>query len=163
AERSQTAAGEISKLSATSVDVAERSGEMLSKLVPDIQKTSELVQEISASSNEQNSGAEQINKSIQQLDQVIQQNAGAAEELSSTSEELASQAVQLQNSIDFFKVTHGGGRQSSGGAVRTTKNIARSEGRHDTGNAPRELKKRGATIELGQAGADTKDTEFEKY
>lgn len=113
AERSQTAAGEIGKLSATSVEVAEKSGAMLSKLVPDIQKTSELVQEISASSNEQNSGADQINKAISQLDQVIQKNAGAAEELSSTSQELSSQAVHLQNSIEFFKVDRS---RSSAGA-----------------------------------------------
>jgi len=105
AERSQTAAAEISTLSFGSVQVAEKAGEMLSRLVPDIQKTSELVQEISAASNEQNSGADQINKALQQLDQVIQQNAGAAEELSSTSEELASQADQLQRTISFFKVT----------------------------------------------------------
>jgi methyl-accepting chemotaxis protein len=108
AERSQHAAGEISVLSASSVDVAERAGEMLNKLVPDIQKTSELVQEITAASNEQNSGAEQINKAIQQLDQVIQQNAGATEEMASTSEELASQALQLNETISFFKINEKG-------------------------------------------------------
>ena len=104
AERSQTAAGEISKLSLSSVDVAEKAGSMLTKLVPDIQKTSELVQEISASSKEQASGTDQINNAIQQLNQVIQQNAGAAEEMSSTAEELSSQAEQLQSTIAFFKV-----------------------------------------------------------
>ena len=104
AERSQSAAGEISKLSVSSVDVAERAGVMLTQLVPDIQKTAELVQEISASSREQDTGASQINKAIQQLDQVIQQNAGAAEEMSSTSEELSGQAEQLQSAIAFFKV-----------------------------------------------------------
>jgi methyl-accepting chemotaxis protein len=104
AERSQTAAGEIAKLSATSVDVAERAGQMLTQLVPNIQKTAELVQEISAASKEQDTGAGQINKAIQQLDQVIQQNAGAAEEMSSTAEELSGQAEQLQSTIAFFKV-----------------------------------------------------------
>jgi len=104
AERSQTAAGEISKLSSASVEVAEKAGEMLAKLVPDIQKTAELVQEISAASNEQNAGAEQINKAIQQLDQVIQQNASASEEMASTAEELAGQSEQLQNTIGYFKV-----------------------------------------------------------
>ncbi|CAN2040704.1 methyl-accepting chemotaxis protein [Candidatus Magnetomoraceae bacterium gMMP-15] len=104
AERSQTAAGEIVKLSTSSVDIAEKAGEMLSKLVPDIQKTAELVQEISAASNEQNSGADQINKAIQQLDNVIQQNAATAEEIASTSEELSSQAEQLENNIEFFKI-----------------------------------------------------------
>jgi methyl-accepting chemotaxis protein len=104
AERSQTAAAEISQLSGTSTQVAEKAGAMLTKLVPDIQKTAELVQEITASSKEQSSGADQINNAIQQLNQVIQQNAGAAEEMASTAEELSSQAEQLQSSIAFFKV-----------------------------------------------------------
>ena len=103
AERSQSAAAEISKLSGSSVQIAERAGEMLEKLVPDIQKTAELVQEINGASTEMNSGSEQINKAIQQLDQVIQQNAGAAEEMSSTAEELSSQAEHLQSTIEFFK------------------------------------------------------------
>jgi methyl-accepting chemotaxis protein len=103
AERSQKAAAEISELSSNSVDIAVTAGELLSKMVPDIQRTAELVQEISASSKEQDTGAEQINKAIQQLDQVIQQNAGASEEMSSTSEELASQAEQLQSTIAYFK------------------------------------------------------------
>lgn len=104
AERSQTAAAEISKLSSSGVSVAEGAGEMLTKLVPDIRKTAELVQEISSSSNEQNSGTAQINKALQQLDQVIQQNAAASEEMASTCEELSSQAEQLQTAIDFFKI-----------------------------------------------------------
>ncbi|HOF58884.1 MAG TPA: methyl-accepting chemotaxis protein [Syntrophorhabdaceae bacterium] len=104
AERSQVAAGEISKLSTSSVEVAEKAGEMLGKIVPDIQKTAELVSEINAASNEQNTGSEQINKAIQQLDHVIQHNASATEEMASTSEELSSQALQLQDTIAFFKV-----------------------------------------------------------
>jgi methyl-accepting chemotaxis protein len=115
AERSQTAAGEISKLSTSSVEVAEKAGQMLAKLVPDIQKTAELVQEISAASKEQTSGADQINGAIQQLNQVIQQNAGAAEEMSSTAEELSSQAEQLQSTIGFFKVAEDGSRRISSG------------------------------------------------
>jgi methyl-accepting chemotaxis protein len=107
AERSQTAAAEISKLSTTSVDVAEKAGAMLLQIVPDIQKTAELVQEISAASNEQNAGTEQINKAIQQLDQVIQQNASASEEMASTSEELTSQAERLLEAIAFFNVGDG--------------------------------------------------------
>ncbi len=104
AERSQLAAGEIGTLSGSSVEIAEKAGKMLTRLVPDIQKTAELVQEINAASNEQNSGADQINKAIQQLDQVIQQNASASEEMASTSEELAAQAEQLQSTISFFKL-----------------------------------------------------------
>lgn len=105
AERSQTAAGEISRLSGASVEVAEKAGEMLQQMVPDIQKTAELVQEISCASNEQNSGSEQVNKAIQQLDQVIQQNASASEEMASTAEELSSQAERLQDSIGFFTLS----------------------------------------------------------
>lgn len=104
AERSQHAAAEISELSGSSVEVAEQAGRMLSEMVPDIQRTAELVQEISAASKEQDTGAEQVNQAIMQLDQVIQQNASASEEMASTSEELSSQAEQLQDTIAFFKV-----------------------------------------------------------
>ena len=104
AERSQNAAGEISLLSTSSVAIAEQAGEMLQKMLPDIQKTAELVQEISAASREQDTGAEQINKAIQQLDSVIQQNASASEQMASTSEELSGQADQLQQSISYFRI-----------------------------------------------------------
>ncbi len=104
AERSQGAAGEIGYLSASSVDIAERAGAMLAKLVPDIKKTAELVQEISAASKEQAGGADQINGAIQQLNRVVQQNAGAAEEMSTMSEELSAQAVQLQSAMAFFRM-----------------------------------------------------------
>lgn len=117
AERSQKAAAEISGLSASSVEVAEKAGELLVKMVPDIQRTADLVQEISAACKEQDTGSEQINKSIQQLDQVIQQNASASEEMASTSEELASQAEQLQNTIAFFRFEEAGvARRSATGA-----------------------------------------------
>ena len=111
AERSQASATEISRLSGTSVEVAERAGAMLTKLVPDIQKTAELVQEISAASQEQTSGADQINSSIQQLNQVIQLNAGAAEEMAATSEDLLSQSEQLHETMLFFKGVEGAVRR----------------------------------------------------
>ena len=104
AERSQAAAAEISTLSGTTVKAAQSAGEMLSKLVPDIQRTAELVEEISAGSREQNAGANQINTAIQQLDKVTQQNTSAAEQMSATSEELASQAEQLQSAISYFRI-----------------------------------------------------------
>jgi methyl-accepting chemotaxis protein len=86
---------------------------MLSKLVPDIQKTAALVQEISAASKEQDSGTRQINQAIQQLDQVTQQNAATSEELFATAEELAAQAEQLTQTMHFFDV--GEEAASSGG------------------------------------------------
>ncbi len=113
AERSQASAGEIGKLSASSVEVAERAGEMLTRIVPDIQKTAELVQEISAACREQDSGADQVNKAIQQLDEVIQRNASASEEMASTSEELSGQAEQLLSAISFFTVNGQGDRAGS--------------------------------------------------
>jgi methyl-accepting chemotaxis protein len=104
AERSQESAAEIIHLSNSSREVSERSGQMLEQLVPDIQKTSELVAEISAASGEQSTGAEQVNRAIQQLDQVTQQNATASEEMASTSEELSAQAGQLQDAVGYFKI-----------------------------------------------------------
>ncbi|MBF0400321.1 MAG: HAMP domain-containing protein [Magnetococcales bacterium] len=104
AERSQMAAGEISQLSSSSVDVAEKAGGIINKLVPDIQKTAELIQEINASSQEQSQGAVQINQAIQQLDHVIQQNAGASEEMAATAEELSAQAETMAHSISFFNL-----------------------------------------------------------
>jgi methyl-accepting chemotaxis protein len=104
AERRQKAAGEITQLSGTSVDVAEKAGELLARILPDVQKTAELVQEISAASREQDTGAAQINRALQQLDQVIQGNASSSEEMNGTSEELAQQAAQLQAAVRFFKL-----------------------------------------------------------
>ncbi|MBZ0156484.1 MAG: methyl-accepting chemotaxis protein [Alphaproteobacteria bacterium] len=179
AERSQTAAGEISQLSSSSVQVAERAGEMLAKLVPDIQKTAELVQEISAASREQDAGAEQINKAIQQLDQVVQQNASASEEMASTAEELSSQAEQLQGSIGFFNV----GDRGEGIGVparkvlpaRTRKTMPVASGRPALAHAARgagakepsparERRPSGVALDLGGAGVgDEHDGEFERY
>jgi methyl-accepting chemotaxis protein len=107
AERSQKAAGEINELSTSSVAVAEMAGQMLAAMVPNIQKTAELVQEIAAASREQDAGAEQIGKSIQQLDAVIQQNASASEEMAATAEELSGQAEQLSAMIAFFTLNEG--------------------------------------------------------
>ena len=102
AERSRVAAEEINELANSSVTVAELAGEKLNKLVPDIQKTSGLVQEISAASNEQNAGASQINRAIQQLNQVIQQNASGSEQIAVTAEQLTTHSEQLKEVTSFF-------------------------------------------------------------
>jgi methyl-accepting chemotaxis protein len=104
AERSQAVAVEINTLSLTSVEVAEQAGQLLNRIVPDIQKTAEMVMEISSASAEQNAGAEQINKAIQQLDKVVQQNAGASEEMAATAAGLSSQAEQLLSTVSSFKM-----------------------------------------------------------
>jgi len=105
AERSGSAAAEISELSTGSVKIAENAGEMLNQMVPDIKRTAALVQEITAASNEQSAGAQQINNAIQQLDNIIQSNAASSEELASTSEELSAQAEQLKSTIAFFNTS----------------------------------------------------------
>lgn len=165
AERSQNAAGEISTLSISSVQVAEKAGEMLAHILPDIQKTAELVQEINAASKEQDSGAEQINKAIQQLDQVIQQNAGASEEMASTAEELSSQAEQLQDNIAFFRI----GETEPAKKVREKKipmkdshaSPAVEDIRHAKANGYHK-KAVGHDLDMGEA-IDGLDGDFEKY
>jgi methyl-accepting chemotaxis protein len=161
AERSQAAAGEISTLSTRSVQVAEAAGEMLNKMVPDIQKTAELVQEISASSKEQDTGAEQISKAIQQLDTVIQQNASASEEMASTSEELSSQAEQLKDAIGFFRVDTDMMRSSAGTSRRPAqkKRVQIAHAGHMVAK-PATRKSSGVAIDLT---SDHLDDEFEKY
>jgi methyl-accepting chemotaxis protein len=104
AERSAEAANEIDKKSKSGVSIAEKAGQQLSEVVPEIEKTSSLVQEIAASSNEMTSGSEQINTAVQQLSEVTQQNAAASEELATSAEELSSQADQLKDVVSFFKI-----------------------------------------------------------
>jgi methyl-accepting chemotaxis protein len=174
AERSQKAAAEISQLSSVSVEVAETAGAMLNRMLPDIQKTAELVQEICAASKEQDAGAEQINRAIQQLDQVIQQNAGASEEMSSTAEELSSQAEQLQSVISFFKIdghgagaetrraAHGARREKAGkthGQPRIAHIKPAGQNQRGTAYAPAE----GMNLHLDDAGGDELDKTFERY
>jgi methyl-accepting chemotaxis protein len=105
AERCRTAAQEIGGLAAANVQIAERSGGLLTELVPAIQKTADLVQEVASTSREQAAGVNQINGAISQVGLVTQRNAAGAEELSSTAEELASQAEALQEMISFFRVS----------------------------------------------------------
>jgi len=102
AERSQVAALEIGELSTSSVEMAERAGRLLGEMLPSINKTSDLVQEITAASEEQAAGVSQINSAMNQLNQVTQQNASSSEELASTAEEMSTQAEQLQQSMSFF-------------------------------------------------------------
>jgi len=112
AERSQTAAKDIGELASSSVDVAQRSGRLLTDLVPTIRKTADLVREVTAASIEQSGGVAQINRAMTLVDQVTQRNASASEELASTAEEMSSQAEALQQTIAYFKIN--GGRDVAG-------------------------------------------------
>ena len=165
AERSQHAAAEISELSRSSVEVAEQAGNMLSKMVPDIQRTAELVQEIAAASKEQDTGAEQVNKAITQLDQVIQQNASASEEMASTSEELSSQAEQLQDTISFFKIGNtDNGYRSQPKQLKTSGRKPALAITHIKGGGKGQGKGgRGFELEMGGGGTDKLDEEFERF
>jgi methyl-accepting chemotaxis protein len=166
AERSQKAAAEINQLSANTLKVSEKSGEMLDKLVPDIQRTAELVQEITAASKEQDTGAEQINKALQQLEQVIQQNASASEEMASTTEELTGQSDQLVSALGFFHTGDEGGGERKVASSKATRPAqatparAAKSGGHATGTGA----KTGGGVNLRLKDKhDELDGEFERY
>ena len=173
AERSQSAAAEISGLSGQTVQVATEAGEMLARLVPDIRKTAELVSEISAACREQDIGASQINEAIQQLDKVTQQNAGASEEMSATSEELAAQAEELQASIAFFKVDNAGGNKMQ--ASRSQPIKAQPKGRAPAkpaykapaskagqSVASQQARVKGLMLDMSMGGPDADDSDFKE-
>ncbi|MBN2652454.1 MAG: methyl-accepting chemotaxis protein [Spirochaetales bacterium] len=104
AERSQHAAGEITELSAKTMDTSLESSKLLVALVPEIEQTANLVDQISSASEEQDIGVDQISRSILELDKVIQLNASSSEELSATSHELSAEADKLLHMIGFFKI-----------------------------------------------------------
>jgi len=107
AERSQEAAQEIGALSGRNLQVADRSGKLLTQIVPEIVKSSEMMQDIAQASQEQNAGASQVNRAVMQLTDVIQQNASAAEEMSTSSQEMKEQAILLEKGISFFAIDEG--------------------------------------------------------
>ncbi|MDL2403990.1 methyl-accepting chemotaxis protein, partial [Rhizobium mayense] len=170
AERSQSAAAEISSMSSDTVKAAAEAGEMLGRLVPDIRKTAELVSEISAACREQDIGAAQINEAIQQLDKVTQQNAGASEQMSATSEELAAQAEELQTSIAFFKVDTAGSKSSArkspakaaahkvAAAPLSNRRAAPANPAHTV--AAQQARAKGFALDLSMGGPDAGDADF---
>ena len=165
AERSQLAATEINEVSSLSVDIAQKSGNLLNSVVPNIQKTSDLVQEITASSIEQNSGADQVNNAIQQLNQVVQENAATAEEMAAGAEELNAQAETLKDIISFFKTgdesqyTESHGTRIHNSHSKLTSTVRSASFNVSKNHHTNSTKK--ATIKLSEA--DLADTEFEKF
>jgi methyl-accepting chemotaxis protein len=135
AERSQEAAKEIDEVSSVSVEIAQRSGQLLHNVVPSIQKTSELVQEITAASVEQNAGANQVNTAIQQLNKVVQENAATAEEMASGASELSNQSELLREAIAFFKVDNLENVQRSNSNRVSTKTIGTAKSRQVAKNS----------------------------
>jgi methyl-accepting chemotaxis protein len=173
AERSQTAAAEIGALSSETVKAAQEAGAMLARLVPDIKKTAQLVEEITAACREQDVGSSQINQAIQQLDKVGQQNSSASEQVSSTAEELASQAEQLQSTIAFFRIEESSQARPSGGIDKA---VAQLRSKATTMSAPQRGAKKpvnakpvralkvaggGFALEMND-GADDRDADFHR-
>jgi methyl-accepting chemotaxis protein len=162
AERSQTAAAEISSVSSDTVKAAQSAGDMLSNLVPNIRKTAELVAEISAACREQDVGASQINEALQQLDKVTQQNASGSEQMSATSEELAAQAEELRTSIAFFRIDGVDSRAIARPPAKRPAQPARKSG----GRAPvaaQQARAKGFALDMTQGGPDPDDADFREY
>ena len=113
-------------MAGSSVRMAEKAGELLDEMVPSIQRTSDLVQEISAASGEQSSATAQINNAMGQLNQATQQNASASEQLAATAEEMSAQADQLQTLMEFFRLSGAPASRRSSGNSRTTRTASRS-------------------------------------
>lgn len=168
AERSQTAAAEIGTMSSDTVGAATEAGEMLTRLVPDIRRTAELVADISSACREQDIGARQINEAIQQLDKVTQQNASASEQISARSTALTNQADDLQESISFFRLEESG-RSGARGATRGPANMkvkansfvpkARSVGRAEA-FVRQKVRTHGFALDLQGDDADGEDANF---
>ena len=169
AERSQNAAKEIEDLSRSSVDVAERAGTMLEQLVPNIQKTADLVSEINAASGEQASGVQQINMAIQQLNSIIQENASSSEEMASTAEEISAQTVAMRDEVSFLKTGKRGGaeeqgepdrvRKASGAPHRAAGAVHRAPGAPEAPRAKPESARTAITV----VKHDSEDDEFERF
>jgi methyl-accepting chemotaxis protein len=163
AGRSQIAAAEISRLTADGVQRADVAGQLLSRLVPDIRKTAELVREIAAASAEQGTGATQVSKAMQQLDQVIQQNASASEQMSTRADELSEQAEALQGAISFFKVD--GIREQSRRPAATAHKRTNPQKTAGVTGRSKPSNGGGFEIEIGsdKQGADHHDKDFKVY
>ncbi|MEO5340597.1 MAG: methyl-accepting chemotaxis protein [Magnetococcus sp. MYC-9] len=165
AERSQTAAGEISHLSASSVNISEQAGAIISKLVPDIQETADRIRGIADCSRQQREGIADISRSVQQLDQVVQQNATASEELAATAEEMNAQADMMNQSMAFFNLGHPGGATKQ----RPTKKSPASrpqQAAHRQQLAPNSLPapaRKGGGMELKMGAGKQSDDEFESF
>jgi methyl-accepting chemotaxis protein len=155
AERSQVAAEEIANVAGSSVELAEKAGRLLDAMVPNIRKTSDLVQEITAASEEQSAGVGQINAAIVQLSQTTQQNASSSEELAATAEEMSSQAEQLQQTMAFFKLAGTAHARGAGAAIASAGRKARTS--RAAARQPGTSFARGAAPAFAEAGADQPD------
>lgn len=162
AERSQTAAGEITAFSAQTVARATKASEIIGLIVPDIRKTADLVQEIASASREQTVGADQIGRAMMQLDEVVQQNASASEELASMAEELSGQALQLSETMSFFKLKAGAAEP---GAKKPAHQRTKAQPSGPAAGPKPEAKPRQTAITLARPSPSSQaaDVDFEEF
>jgi methyl-accepting chemotaxis protein len=158
AERSKVAADEIVELAGRSLHLAEEAQEKLSEMLPEVKKTTQLVQEIAAASMEQNNGASQVNKAIQQMNNITQQNAAASEEMATSAEELASQASELKDMISFFKINGGGVFERNATGQTVAQNLTKPS-QNTAESAKRTQTSKGIDIKID----NKKDDEFESF
>lgn len=167
AERSKIAADEIVALSTKSVNVTQTASELMAGLVPEIERTAKLVQEIAAASLEQSSGSDQVNTAIQQLNQVTQQNAAASEEMATSAEELSSQAEQLKDIISYFRLDMGKTQtykhveQQHHSSLKTFTNG--SNGHSNGSNGINKAKKQGNGVHLQMSNGNGKKPAFQEF
>jgi methyl-accepting chemotaxis protein len=161
AERSQVAASEIGKLTHDCVSLGDTAGNLLSRLVPDIRRTAELIGHIVTASSEQTASATNVNRAMQQLDSVVQRNSAASEEVAATAEELTAQSNQLRQNLAFFQV----GQETGGPIVRRAapqpprqSTLRPVKGPPPIPSARAGGRRGGVKIDLG--GADELDAEF---
>jgi len=157
AEHSQNTATEINDLARSSVKIAEESGNLLHDIIPDIQNTAKLVQEISAASFEQNSGASQVNTAVLQLNQVTQQNTSASEEMSTGAEELAGQAETLLELISYFKTSE----EVQAKRSRNTNSYKKTK--HYSKNQTFAEKETAHGVRLNLSNTEHLDSKYEKF
>lgn len=103
AELSKEAASAIQQSSIEGKNTAEKTNQMLTALLPEIEKAKDLVEGISVASEEQATGAQQVNVAVRRLDEVTQSNAAAATEMAATAQALASHARDLRQAIIWFR------------------------------------------------------------
>ena len=170
AGRTQSTAKTINRLATSGVRIVKKSGDDILQLVPEIQKTAELVQEISAASGEQTSGTRQVNMAVQQLDSVIQEHSATSEQLASTAQELAAQSKQLQHTIASFNVdVQGESPQDERYKDEQQTSDGYAEMKDERTDAPEKqrAKKDDSGISLkvstNESGRDARDDDFERF
>jgi len=164
AERSQQAATEINELTKSSLTISEKAGALLEAIVPSIDNTARLVQEITAASKEQNSGAEQVNNALQELNSVVQRNAAAAEEIAHNADDLSHKGHELKEAISFFKIDDTAIRK---GIAKTNANVSNRSLKpkisHSSSSQITSKEPKSEGIEIDLDNDSTVDLEYEKF